>query len=135
MLTPRLVDRMIYNDRPAMVLWDIQPFKAILKPGEDFSYSFHYSKRPECYPPKGNVEVFYRLWYADADGTFSRFRLIDSTVSFATPSDHGQRTTSVALPSVKPGHYAVQYRAVFTCEGAAQQQRFDGPLMKIQITD
>lgn len=121
------------DDRPAMVLWDIKVVSEKLRAGEPFSYSFNYSKRAECSPPKGSGEVSYRIWSKDADGAFTTFQLAVSTVSYAAPAINGFRTTSIEMPKLRPGEYAVQYRTRFECAGARQPQLFDGPLMQFEV--
>jgi len=132
-VAPALVHAVFYDDRPAMVLWDIRVIDSRLSPGMSFRYEFQYNKRRECFPPLGKGEVSYRLWYQDADGAFSRFKQLDSSVSFAVPATNAHRSTTVPVPTLAPGSYAMQYRAHFQCQGASAVQELDGPLMRFEV--
>lgn len=131
---PRLVERIIYDDRPAVIVWNLTAITKVVEVGKPFVYSFNYSKRAECYPPKGSGEVEHRLW-EDAPGQgFVRFRPIDNMISIVPPAINGSRVSTIKLPpDLAPGRYAVQYRSEFRCERASRLQEFISPLMEFDV--
>ena len=130
---PDAMHRMMYDDRPAMVLSNINVISKLLKMNEKFVYEFDYTKRTECHPPDGAGEISYKLWVQE-DGKFERFIILEhATISYADPKLH-HRTTKIELPALEPGRYMLQYRAKFRCKGASAEQEWDGPMMAFEVT-
>lgn len=122
------------DDSAPMTIWNINVISQSMKSSQPFVYEFEYNKRKECHPPKGQGEVAYRTWFQDpATSAYNRFVWIEpSTVSYADPDQHFRRN-SIDMPKLNPGHYLMQYRARFVCEGASKTLEFDGPLMPFEI--
>lgn len=133
LLVPRVADSVIWDDRPAMMIWDLAPIRTKLTPGQSFDLQFRYSKRPECYPPLGRGEVEYRLWsWHEPDG-YTRFRVVAQSVSFAVPSKAAHRQTTVPLPVLEPGRYGLESKAVFYCHNASKTQEVWTPIMQFDV--
>ena len=131
-ITPMLVNAVLYDDRPAMKITNIKVLSKFLTNGEQFVYEFDYDKRAECYPPDGWGEVRYRIWIDDGNG-FERFIPVPaSTISYAVPQDH-HRTTKISIPPLNPGLYMMQYQTRFACKGASKVQEMDGPMMPFEV--
>ena len=132
-ITPRAVDAFMFDDRPGMVIRNVQVISKFIRNGEEFVYAFDYDKRPECYPPDGAGEVAYRIWIDDGKGVFERFVTVPtSTISYAVPQLH-HRTTKISIPPLNPGVYMMQWHTKFTCKGASRVQENDGPMMPFEV--
>lgn len=130
---PRLATKALYDDRPPLVIWNMQPISTRLEPDAPYVYTFNYTKRAECYPPKGSGEVQHRLWHA-GEGGFVHFTVIDNAAAFAPPAVNSFRKSTIPLPAaLKPGHYAVQWRIEFRCDGASKMFEMIGPLMEFDV--
>jgi hypothetical protein len=115
-----------------MTIWAIKHSERLV-PGQAFTYSYEYAKRAECFPPRGRGQVDYLLWMGNDAGVFVNFRPIQSVDSVSQPASHAYRTETVPVPNLIAGHYAIQYRKAFVCEGSSATQYLDGPLMEFEV--
>lgn len=124
----------MYDDREPIVVTNINVLTPTMKPGEQMTYEFDYTKRTECYPPDGRGELQYRYWINDGNG-FNKFAWIDiQTISYAVPTDHHRKTT-IQMPIINPGSYMLQYRWRFYCKGASKVFEKDGPMIPFEIAN
>lgn len=129
----RALDAILFDDRPAMVLSNMRTVSKTVRSGAPFVYEFDYTKRRECYPPKGSGEVTYRIWFDATGAGFDQYHVVDpATISYADPELH-HRVTNVTIPDLPAGQYMMQWRVHFVCAGASKPQAWDGPMMPFEI--
>jgi hypothetical protein len=136
LLTPSVAQRMHHAelDLPGMVIWDARMITTMAQSGEPLRYSFAYAKRPECHPPRGEGEVYHRLWSRDpSSGAYRSFHVVDHVPMRAPPIDHGYRTVTIDPPSLPDGQYALQFRASYRCERSSARTVLDGPMLAFSI--
>ena len=129
--------RAFYDDSPAIVVRDSKLVSTRLRPGEPVAYTFTYDKRSDCHEPIGKSEISYRLWHFPR-GAIPWF----DWVSYGRPSRAPPGTNMrldgpsvIPLPRLAAGSYAIQFRAVYHCARASDEQTIDGPMLPFEVVE
>lgn len=129
---------MYYDDSPAMIVYGPRLLSTTLKPGEAVQYTFSgYDRREDCTPPSGRAEVAYKLWtYPDASSPFWQW------IDYARPSRAKaglnmqlDGPSTVPLPKLQPGRYALQYVGTYTCAKASRDQVIEGATLPFRVAE
>jgi hypothetical protein len=94
-----------------------------VKSGEIAQIAYDYDKREDCYPPRGYGDFYFRIYEQAADGRYLNFVRLETGLNSVEPPGLDQHAVnSIRLPTLKPGKYALQFRAMFQCEGERDPQ-------------
>lgn len=145
-----LVFRQLDHRDPPIVFHDMKLLNTRIRSGEDLTISYTYDKRSECTPQpdplpgfpdrmtNANGEFNYKVRFRDSGRTTSFRRIPDGRTANEDPAGIGMSTTypifvSGIVPPLVPGHYAIQFRAIFTCTGEKGLQTVDSPYLDFYV--
>lgn len=134
-ITLNVMSVTVFDNSPALVVWDVQVLTPEIKAHEAsiFRFSYRYNKRSQCYPPDGEGEVKFRLWSVDpATQAFAAFVELDlARMATADPQQH-YKEAKAYLEGLTPGRYALQWHTTYKCKGASRLLIEDGPMMPFE---